>query len=272
MKKSSLILPLLQILFTNTSAFLKNLFHFTILHKSKKIVSGRHNLPKGFPTLDLLTLFPTFNEDVINYTYLDGTSRLIDLAVLRAACRMYEDCEYLEIGSWRGESLSNVAQVASKVTSISLSAAEMKQMGWGKEAEFQRLFSHDLKNVDHIETNSLTFDFDNWGKKFDVIFVDGDHSYEAVKSDTANVFKLLKNEKSIILWHDTTRGYETPRWEVVAGILDGAPKETHSRIYHLSNCLISVYIPWDIETNFPPSPQVPNKTFSVNISTKEFSA
>lgn len=272
MKKSSLPLALLQILFTDFRAFLKNLFHFTILHKSKKIVTNRHQLPKGFPTLDLLTLFPNFEEEVINYTYLDGTSRLIDLAVLRAACKMYEDCEYLEIGSWRGESLSNVAQAASSVTSISLSAVEMKQMGWAKEAEFQRLFSKDLPNVEHIETNSLTFDFDNWGRKFDVIFVDGDHAYDAVKSDTANVFKLLKNEQSIILWHDTTRNYETPRWEVVAGILDGAPKEARSKIYHLSNCLISAYIPWDIETHFPPSPQVPNKTFSVKISASEFSA
>lgn len=272
MNKLSLFLHLPVLLLTQFRAFLKNLYHFSVFHKTKSIVRKKHNLPNGFPTLDFNTIMPDFREEVINYTYLDGTSRLIDLAVLRAICRKYENCEYMEIGSWRGESLSNVAQVASKVVSISLSAEDMVSRGWKSEAKFQRLFSKGLTNVEHIEHDSITFDYDNWGRTFDVIFVDGDHSYDAVKSDTHNVFKLLKDEKSIIMWHDTTTGYEKPRWEVVAGILDGAPAEARSKIYHISNCLISIYIPWEIETSFPPSPQVPNKTFTAVIESIPFSA
>ena len=272
MNKLSLFLYFPVLLFTQMRAFLKNLYHFTVLHKTRSIVQHNHKLPKGFPTVDFSTLFPDFQEEVINYTYLDGTSRLIDLAVLRAICRKYEDCEYMEIGSWRGESLSNVAQVASKVVSISLSADEMVKRGWKAEAKFQRLFSKGLTNVEHIEHDSLTFDFDKWGRTFDVIFVDGDHSYNAVKSDTANVFKLQKASNSVILWHDTTTpGYEKPRWEVVAGILDGAPAEARSHIYHISNCLISIYVPGGIESYFPPTPQVPNKTFTVKMESIPFS-
>lgn len=266
MNKFSLLLSFPGLLFTQLGALLKHLYHFAVKHRSMDIVRNKHGLPNGFPTVDLLTLFPDFEEDVVNYTYLDGTSRLIDLAVLRAVCRRFEGCEYLEIGSWRGESLSNVAEVAEKVVSISLSEEEMKTRGWAKEAEFQRMFSKGLANVEHIGHDSMTFDFDKWGRKFDVIFIDGDHAYDAVVKDTANCFKLLKNEHSVILWHDTTENYEQPRWEVVAGILDGAPAEARGKIYHISNCLISIYLPNAVEASFPPSPQVPNKTFQVKMT------
>ena len=101
-----------------------------------------------------------------------------------------------------------------------------------------------------------------------MIFVDGDHRYEAVKSDTENVFKLLKNENSIIVWHDYTEHYELIDWEVFSGILDGTPKEKLKNIYHIKNTLCAVYINKDIPKTAKNFPEIPKNRFSVVISLK----
>ncbi|MBL8012699.1 MAG: class I SAM-dependent methyltransferase, partial [Candidatus Omnitrophica bacterium] len=37
--------------------------------------------------------------------------------------------------------------------------------------------------------------------KIDLVFIDGNHSYEFVKSDTENALEML-SEKGVIIWHD----------------------------------------------------------------------
>ena len=270
MNKLSLVFPLLRILFSEPRAFLKSLYHFTVVKNRQKHVASTYGLPRGFPDVDLMELIPDFEEEVISYTYLDGTSRVIDIALLRALCRKFEDCQYLEIGSWRGESLANVSQIAKEVYSVSLSDAEMKQFGFEKEIKLQRIFSEDLPNVTHIKHNSFTFDFESLNKKFDIVFVDGDHSYEGVKTDTKSAFSLLKDENSLIVWHDYGKNYEGIRWDVMAGILDGAPEAARNQIYHVSNTLCALYTQQDIRSYFPDKPQMPNKTFSLKVKAREF--
>ena len=103
----------------------------------------------------------------------------------------------------------------------------MLRMGLAKEyVGLHRFFSKNFKNVEHIQQNSSTFDFKTLNKKFDLIFVDGDHHYEQVKQDTENVFNLLRNENSIIVWHDYLYDSGEIRFEVLAGILAGCPSKT----------------------------------------------
>jgi hypothetical protein len=49
--------------------------------------------------------------------------------------------------------------------------------------------------------DSATFDFSDFHNAMDLVFVDAGHSYEYVKSDTLNAFKMLKPGGTII-WHD----------------------------------------------------------------------
>ncbi|MCB9748174.1 MAG: class I SAM-dependent methyltransferase [Candidatus Omnitrophica bacterium] len=49
--------------------------------------------------------------------------------------------------------------------------------------------------------NSRDFDFSPYFGKIDLVFIDGNHSYDYVKSDTENAFKLL-SDKGVIIWHD----------------------------------------------------------------------
>lgn len=219
----------------------------------------------GLKEVDLLDLFPSFNEVVEPFSHLYGTSLPIDLAILKKLAKQLPDCEYLEIGSWRGESLANIAPHCKRCVSLSLSDDEMRAIGLNENViAMQRFYSKNIPNVTHLEGDSTKFDFSKLGK-FDLIFVDGDHRFEAVKSDTENVFKLLKNENSIIIWHDYTEQYEHINWEVFAGILAGAPKNTHESIYHITNSLCAIYLPKKINSTSYRYPKSPDKSFKITI-------
>ena len=160
----------------------------------KNLVKTRYNLEKGLPKANILDVIPNLDEN-IKLCYLYAGSLCIDYAILKGLCRRFENCRYLEIGTWRGESILNVSDIANECVSISLSNEEMKKIGLPEEAiKISRLLSKDLPNVKHIEHDSQTYDFSKIGK-FDLIFIDGDHSYEGVKKDTENAFKLLRKER-----------------------------------------------------------------------------
>ncbi len=49
--------------------------------------------------------------------------------------------------------------------------------------------------------DSMAFDFSPYYGKIDLVFVDANHSYAYVKSDTQNAFRML-SPVGVILWHD----------------------------------------------------------------------
>jgi len=228
------------------------------LYWRKKLVK-RHGFENGLPVIDIEELFPSFEESVIPYAFLDGSSLPTDLALLRALARKYQAESYLEIGTWRGESVANVAPLVKEAVTLNLPDDEMRAMGMSEDyINLHRYFSKDLPNVTHIQANSFAFDFGSLGRTFDLIFVDGDHHYEAVFSDSAKVLKALKPEAGIIVWHDYARNPEQVRWSVLAGILDGLPAEMHKHLYHVSNTMCAVYLP-KLDPAIAPKPLKPNE-------------
>ena len=228
----------------------------------KARVSQKYGLPNGLSTINL-----SLDETIYPYSFLGGTSMLTDLALLKSLARRYEHCAYLEIGTWRGESVANVASVAKECITISLSEEELRRAKYSEELiRNNAIFSREMSNVIHIGHDSQTFDFASLGKKFSLIFIDGDHHYEAVKSDTRNAFRLLKDESSAIVWHDYGYDTETVRWSVLAGILDGCPKDAQGSIYHVSNTMCAIYLRGNFDESYPAAWQLPDKVFTVNLS------
>lgn len=267
MKKIQLIIPFIKILFTRPSVIFKALYHAVINFDRQKFVENKYGLKNGLPELDLLELFPVFNGTVSPFTHLYGTSLPIDMLILKSLAQKFTVCDYMEIGTWRGESIANLSPVCNQCVSISLSDDDMRRFGFSeKHIQVQRFFSKDLINVKHIEANSRIFDFHSLDQKFDLIFVDGDHSFDGVKNDTQKVFELLKNENSIIIWHDYTTQYELIDWEVFAGILEGTPKEKRKNIYHITNSLCAIYINGDFKTGVMDFPAMPDKKFEITIA------
>lgn len=231
-------------------------------------IARRYNLGKGLPTVDLLDVVPNLDETVDPFCFMNGSSRTVDLAFLKGLARRLPRCRYLEIGTLRGESIVNISSIAEECVSVSLSIEEILERGWGENyAKNNGLFLGNVPRLKRIGHDSATFDFSTLGK-FDMIFVDGDHSYEGVRKDTQNAFSLLRDEHSVIVWHDYGVEYDTPRWSVMAGILDGAPEQERSRLYHVSNTLCALYTRSQYPTSFVEHPAIPNKVFSVRVAAK----
>ncbi|MDF2438000.1 MAG: class SAM-dependent methyltransferase [Bacteroidota bacterium] len=232
-------------------------------------VDKQHGFAKGLPAVDICDLLPGFNETVEPFCYLDGGSTPIDLALLKGLAKRYKDCKYFEIGTWRGESAANVASVSGHCTSLNLPDADMIAMGLSKKyVQLHRFFSNKLPNVTHIQADSLKFDYSSLRKKMDLVFIDGDHHYETVKSDTENAFELLKNDDSVIVWHDYGNTPNDVRWDVLRGILDGTPADKRKKLYRVSNTLCAIYINTPLNSFHQEQFETPSKSFTVNIQAK----
>ena len=218
------------------------------------------------PVIEMDDLLPNFNQKLNNFTFLGGGSLPTDIMLLKTLANNIENCSYFEIGTWRGESVVNVAETAKECFTLNLSKKEMLDLQMPKEyANLHGFFSKGIDNVTHLQGNSLNFDFAGLNKKFDLIFIDGNHSYDFVKSDTMNVFTHLIHDNTIVVWHDYAYHPEKIRPEVLAGILDGIPSQYHTNLFHVSNTLCAIYTNNKFATHNFKSVVSPNKTFKISV-------
>jgi len=236
------------LLINSRNEFMRGIFRVIKDLWSKNEVTKKYNLPKGLPAVDLLELFPHFNETITHYSYLDGTSKAIDIAFIKQMIKSKKDVSYIEFGSWRGESLINIYKDTKECYSVTLSKQQMQEFGFSQDSiNASNFFTDKLDSIQRIQQNSQTFDFKDLKGKFDVVFVDADHEYPGV-----------------IIWHDYGKSYETYNWPVIHGILDGMPKETHKHIYKVNNTICAIYTKQSVKAKYP-TPHLPDKLFTVSI-------
>jgi predicted O-methyltransferase YrrM len=226
---------------------------------------------KAFPStvfkqIRLVDLMETDEVQITPYAFLSGSSLATDFALLQLLCRKYQVKDYLEIGTWRGESAANVAPYVDSVCSFNLGDEQLLSLGLDKNyVESHRFFSKDISNVQHVFGDSQHFDFDQLNKKFDLIFIDGDHSTEAVKRDTEKMLSYLKNDQSIIVWHDAKVDTEYPRYEVLMGIFQALPLEMQQHVYLVENSLCAVYLPMKVSSESPVLNRLPRNFFELTL-------
>ncbi|MFZ5939364.1 MAG: class I SAM-dependent methyltransferase [Bacteroidota bacterium] len=212
-----------------------------------------------------------YKEKVGIFSFLDGGSMVTDLALLKTLAARTDQCRYFEIGTWRGESVANVAQVAKECFTLNLSDEDLRRQGAGEEViSLQAYFSKELPNVTHLYGDSRTFDFAHLGNNFDLIFIDGGHHYDFVRNDTEKVFSHLVNEKTIVVWHDYGLTPEEVRYEVFAGILDGLDPALHGHLCQVGATKSAVYFPWKPEGQPFISPVTPGSYFTVTIENRKW--
>lgn len=211
----------------------------------KKKVQRRFGFSSGLPLIDISNFLGAGQVQRVHpYAFLDGGSTLTDLALLRALAARSKAERYLEIGTWRGESVANVADVVPQCFTLNLSPQQLASMGRDEDyIASHGFFSKNLPNVTHLKGDSASFDFRQVHENFDLIFVDGDHHAEAVARDTRSLLEVLDPQKGILVWHDYAVNPEKIRWSVLYGILQGLPAEKHHRLFHVSNTLCAVYLP-----------------------------
>lgn len=224
----------------------------------------------GLPIVELNQLLPEVNETIEPFAFLGGGSLPTDLLLLKGLAKQYPECFYFEIGTWRGESASNIASITPNVYTLNLTNEALIQLGYDEEyLKQQGLFSNKFKNITHLRGNSTNFDFSPYFGKCDVVFIDGDHRYEGVLNDTKIAFKLLKDDNSVIVWHDYIDHSFNIRWDVVQGILDGCETNNLKHLYHINNTLSTVFTKKELIPVSNKPILTPNKQFKVKIDSEK---
>ncbi len=233
----------------------------------KENVIRKYKLHQGLAQVKLETLFgSSLEENIQPFAFLDGGSLPTDLLLLKQCARQFYDCKYFEIGTWRGESVANVADTGASCHTLCLSDEEMRTLGCDDAyIQLHGHFSKHLPNVQQWRGNSITFDYSQLPSPFDLVFIDGDHHYASVKSDTEQVFKHLLHDKSIVVWHDYGHEPDSVRWEVFEGILDGTPAEKRKYLYHVANTKCAIYWPKAFKTQKLQSPSTPQTDFKLTV-------
>ena len=235
----------------------------------EKYLAKKYSNKKQLPIVNIKELIPV-NNSLDIFSFLGGSSLPTDILLLKEICKKFSNCSYFEIGTWRGESVINVAQVAATCYTLNLSKEEIMTMNLSeKYADFHGYFSRNKENIIHLYGNSMTFNFTAINKKFDVIFIDGNHHYDYVKNDTTKVFKYLTHSESIVIWHDYALHPEKIRNDVLAGILDGTPRKFHTNLYHVSNTLCAIYYPKTLKSSNAIFPVKPDPIFSLKLHIKQ---
>lgn len=236
----------------------------------KENIEKKHGKDYSFPVIDFHEIASNESEQINHFSCLGGGSLITDLALLKLVCRKYDRCKYFEIGTWRGESIVNVSEISEECYTLNLSSKEMRKMGLNDAYINMHgyFIKEEHRHIKQLEGNSMNFDFGQLGKKFDVIFIDGNHHYDYVKNDTEKVFKNLVHDHSTVIWHDYAYDPEKLRYEVMSGILDGIPAEHKKHLYHVSNTMCAIYTKEKYKTNKFTSPIIPNKNFELEIMCK----
>ncbi len=232
-------------------------------------VTNNYQLPKGLPVIRMDQVIQTDQLSLGPMTFLDGGSLPTDMMLLAGLAESIGDCRYFEIGTWRGESVSTIASRAKSCHTLCLTDEEMRAMGMHEKTILShRLFSKEIPEVIQLRGDSRTFDFRSLNQKFDLVFIDGDHHYDFIKSDTRNVFEHLVHEETVVVWHDYGFHPDQVRFEVMASILDGIGPEKASKVYHVAHTKCAIFT----GKSYPSSPAefrtVPEEYYSFELIRK----
>jgi predicted O-methyltransferase YrrM len=233
--------------------------------ESKDKVITKYGLNNGLKVVAL----DTFLEDkkgISNpYLFLEGGSLPTDLILLNQLAQNQNTHTYFEIGTWRGESAMNVAPFVKKVYTLNLPNEEIKRRGASDEYILQGGMLLNGNNITQLYGDSQTFDFSPYYNSCDMVFVDGDHHYGSVVKDTQNALKMLKNQDSILVWHDYGFSPEEIRWEILLAILDSVPVNQHQYLYHVSNTKCAIFCQKPLPSVFLTRPLLPKAVFEVTV-------
>jgi predicted O-methyltransferase YrrM len=233
----------------------------------KKSFIEKSGMKKGLPELSFYALLPQNGVTIEPFALLDGGSLPSDLALIRILAERINAQTYFEIGTWRGESVMQAAAIIPKCYTLNLSETEMKQRNWDDAyIKMHRYFSKGNPHITHLEGDSRNFDFSPYYGKIDLVFVDGDHHRDSVKSDTEQAFKLVHPETGIIIWHDYAHHPENVRWNVLDGIYSGTPEGMRKDLRAVSNTLCALYAPGiHVQTQERSYPANPGSGFSIHL-------
>jgi hypothetical protein len=132
-----------------------------------------------------------------------------------------------------------------------------------------RAFSAGHPKIRHVFGDSTTMDLTEFERWADLVFIDGDHRFAGVASDTRRFWHTRRTDLSPVVWHDAFLTPLTPRWEVLAGIAEGLPPERLAGLVHVSNTLCVAWLPDAATLPTVDRSYAPRVAFSVEVALRE---
>lgn len=211
---------------------------------------------------------------------LGNGSTVADYALLKSACEFCAQkhgdgyqADYLEIGTGRGESILNVMESDRVNSAYSVTLGTSLEDNASRRVNANFFLKRYPNEKFHQElANSMLFDFNTLNKRFDVVYVDGEKSYEATLNDTKKVEALLKDEHSIIVWRYKRDVAGPVSAETLSGIRAGIPKEKWKHLYEVKNTLCAIYVQGQfhsIQRSVEQSKEMPIPTSCFEVDIKQ---
>lgn len=166
-----------------------------------------------------------------------------DVLTIFEFIRRYRPATFLEVGTFRG---ATAKLIADKFPSLQITCidpgdqvpVERRLPVQCEEYLPQRRIGELARGCQNITLIRNCFGNVAWGeRRFDMIFIDGDHSTEGCLADSRLALVLLKSP-GVILWHD----YPNPRVEVVEALAELEQISfIRDHIVHVAGTWLAVY-------------------------------
>lgn len=196
-------------------------------------------------SLDLGLFLSKNNSEIFlpNLTFIKGGSGTLDYAFLKACALYFNSKTYLEVGTYIGESINIISDVCEKCYSVTAGKDSPYYMrDWCKNENIPDYSDYltTASNIYHCYCrDSKEFNYDCIDEKIDLFFIDGDHSYTGVKTDTEKIWNKSKGD-SIIIWHD----FKTDGVTAVAkAVYDVLGEDNFQNVFCVDNNICGIYIP-----------------------------
>ena len=133
----------------------------------------------------------------------DGSVSLTELAAICSLIQHHRPDRLMEIGTLDGRTTLNIA--ANSAPSAQIYTLDLP--GQPSGACFLGKALSD--KITQLYGDSTQFDFSPFYNSLDFVFIDANHAYDYVLSDSRQAIRLLRDGRGVIVWHD----YGTWDWE-----------------------------------------------------------
>ncbi len=182
--------------------------------------SGTSEFKRSIKCIRLPELLPDIEAQPIRIIartgHDDGEMLLHELVVLCAICSHIQPLKVFEFGTFKGNSTLHLALNSPdkcEVFTLDLppNARECAryplEIGPIAGVPFTVGEKYRGSSVEHkirqLSGDSATYDYNQFYGCTDLVFVDGSHQYDNVRSDSENALRMLRS-RGVVIWHDYT--------------------------------------------------------------------
>ncbi len=130
-----------------------------------------------------------------------GHANAVDMLFVAAIARHHQARELFEIGTYLGRTTYHLTYASEGAVVTTVNLPPEADPNWGP---YQQIYFRGRPRAEQIRqvwADSTMLDTTPYRGRMNFVFVDGDHSYEAVKADTHKAFEVLA-PGGIVVWHD----------------------------------------------------------------------